>query len=61
MSKFMDYVEATIGAEELDDMMYSDEYAEFIMKNGDRPCYDGDMLTILMEEGYLFEQYLLNL
>lgn len=36
----------------------STEYADFIMANGDRPVGNGDMLTELMEEGYLFEEFL---
>ena len=46
---------------QLDDLMYSPEYAEYIMKHGDRPCYNGDMLLDLQEEGYLFEEFIAQL
>ena len=42
---------------ELDELMYSSEYADFIMANGDRPCCNGDMLTELMGEGYLWDEF----
>lgn len=45
----------------LDDLMYSEEYAEYIMKHGDpetHPICDGDMLTVAQEEGYLFNEFL---
>lgn len=44
---------------DLDDLMYSPEYAEFIMERagGDRPIYNGDMLTQLQEEGYMFDEF----
>lgn len=43
-----------------DDLQYSTEYAEFIMENcgGDRIICNGDTLTIAMEDGYLFEEFL---
>jgi hypothetical protein len=46
---------------DIDDLQYSDEYAEYIMNNasGDgRFVCNGDMLLDLMEDGYLFEQFL---
>lgn len=43
---------------DLDDLMYSPEYAEFLMERSDRPCYNGDMLTQLQEEGYMFEEFI---
>lgn len=46
---------------QLDDMMYSSEYAEYIMNYGDRSCYNGDMLTELQEEGYLFNEFIAQL
>ena len=46
---------------QLDDLMYSPEYAEYIMENGNRPCYNGNMLTELQEEGYLFEEFITQL
>jgi hypothetical protein len=44
-----------------EDLSYSNEYAEYIMTNGDRLCCNGDMLTELMEELYLFEEFLSSL
>lgn len=46
-----------------EDLCYSIEYAQYIMNNcgGDRLICDGDMLTIAMEELYLFEQFLEHL
>lgn len=45
-------------ANEIEMMMESVEYAEFLMANCDRPICNGDMLTELMEEGYMFEEFL---
>lgn len=44
----------------IDELMYSDEYADFIMSNGDgtRLICNGDMLIEAMESGYLFEEFL---
>ena len=45
----------------LDDLQYSEAYAEFIMSNGDpseRIICNGDTLTEAMEDGYLFEDFL---
>lgn len=43
-----------------DDLMYSEEYAEFIMENskGDRVICNGSTLLDAMEDGYLFEEFL---
>ena len=45
----------------LDDLMYSSEYAEYIMENAD-PEYcivcNGNMLLEKQEEGYLFKEFL---
>ena len=43
-----------------DDLMYSEEYAEFIMENGkgDRVICNGNLLLEAMESGYLFEDFL---
>lgn len=46
---------------QLEDLTYSTEYAEYIMEHGDRPCCNGDMLLALMEEGYLFEEFVSQL
>ena len=43
-----------------DDLMYSEEYANFIMEmsKGDRVICNGDSLLDAMEGGYLFEEFL---
>lgn len=45
---------------EVDDLMHSNEYGEFIMDNcaGDRMICNGDTLLDAMEEGYLFDEFL---
>lgn len=47
--------------EQLDDLLYSAEYAEYIMEHGDQPCYNGDMLIGLMEDGYLWSEFIESL
>ena len=44
----------------IDDLQYSDEYAQFIMNNcyGERTICNGDTLLAAMEDGYLFEEFL---
>ena len=45
---------------EMEDMQYSDEYAQYIMANGDaahRMICNGSMLLESMEQGYLFEEF----
>ena len=46
--------------DQLDDLQYSDEYAEYIMDNchGERIICNGNMLTSAMEDGYLFAEFL---
>lgn len=46
---------------ELDDLQFSEEYAEFIMENGDRMICDGDTLLEAQEDGYLFPEFLESL
>jgi hypothetical protein len=48
---------------DLEDLQYSDEYAEFIMENGkgDRLIHNGNSLTEAMEEGYLWEDFLISI
>lgn len=43
-----------------DELQYSEEYAEYIIKhnNGQRIICNGDTLTCAMEDGYLFDDYL---
>lgn len=44
---------------DLDDLQYSDEYGEYILTHNDERCIaNGDMLLVLMEEGFLFEEFL---
>lgn len=44
----------------ISELQYSDEYAEFIMRNcdGTRVICNGDTLLDAMEDGYLFEDFL---
>lgn len=44
----------------LDDLKYSDEYAQYIMNNcsGERVICNGDTLLEAMEQGYLFDEFL---
>lgn len=42
---------------DLDDLMYSPEYADFLMEHCDRQCGSGDQLLELMEEGYMFDEF----
>ena len=48
-------------SQEIDELAYSDEYMEYIMKNGDRVCCNGDRLIELAEDGYLFEEFLASI
>ena len=47
-------------SDQLDDLQYSEEYAEYIMNNchGERVICNGDTLTQAMEDGYLWEAFL---
>jgi len=50
-----------VSAERLEDLAYSDEYAEYIMQNGDPEGFvvcNGDGLLDAMESGYLFNEFL---
>lgn len=45
----------------LDDLMFSQEYAEYIMEHGDferYPICNGDTLLEAQEDGYLFQEFL---
>ena len=48
---------------ELDDLNYSEEYADYIMENcgGDRIICNGDTLLQAQEDGYLFNEFLESL
>lgn len=43
---------------DIDDLIYSEDYAEYIMTNGDYLCCDDDALITLQEEGYMLEEFL---
>lgn len=47
-------------AEELDDLIYSSEYAEYIMEHskGDRVICNGDTLIAAQEDLYLWNDFL---
>ena len=50
-----------VSAERLEDFAYSDEYAEYVMRNGDPEDFvvcNGDGLLEAMEAGYLFKEFL---
>lgn len=45
----------------IEDLLYSDEYAEYIMANGDNTevvVCNGDTLILAMESEYLFDDFL---
>lgn len=47
---------------ELSDLQYSIEYGEYIMANPGENCIaNGDMLLDLMEDGYLFDDFLVSI
>ena len=48
---------------ELDELNYSEEYAEYIMNNcgGERIICNGDTLLQAQEDGYLFVEFLESL
>lgn len=48
---------------ELDELQFSEEYAEYIMANasGDRMICNGDTLLEAQEDGYLFIEFLESL
>ena len=47
----------------IDDLQYSDEYAQYIMNNydGSRTIVNGDTLLVAMEDGYLFDEFLASM
>lgn len=46
----------------LDELHQSDAYANFIMDHpDDRPIINGDFLLEAMEDGYLFDEFLLSI
>ena len=47
-----------VTAKTIDDLVYSDEYANYLMEHSDRPICNGDMLLDQMEEGYMFSEFL---
>jgi hypothetical protein len=52
----------SLSNKELDRLSESDEYANFIMANcnRDRVIYNGDSLLCAMEDGYLFDEFLVD-
>jgi hypothetical protein len=52
-----------ITPKQLDQLSYSEEYAEYIMQHcvGDRIICNGDTLTVAMEQQYLFDEFLESL
>jgi hypothetical protein len=50
----------TTSKQSLDDLMYSSEYADYIMAHcaGERIICNGDTLTEAMEDGYLWKEFL---
>lgn len=50
-----------VNNQDIEDLMYSDEYMEYIMKHGDRVCCNGDMLLDLAEDGYMFDEFVKSL
>ena len=53
-------VRDSLSNREIDSLGESDEYAEFIMANGDRLICNGNMLLEAMEDGYLFDEFLVK-
>lgn len=47
----------------LDELSYSDQYAEYIMEynKGDRVICNGDTLLDAMEDGYLWDDFLISI
>jgi hypothetical protein len=54
-------IEATLS--QMEDMQYSDAYAQYIMDNcaGERVICNGDTLLEAMEDGHLFEEFAASL
>lgn len=53
----------TFTEEQLDELSYSEQYADYIMEHsqGDRMICNGDTLLQAMEDGYLFEDFVESL
>lgn len=47
--------------DDLFELQGSAEYSSYIIAHGDRPVGNGDMLLELMEEGYMFEEFLASI
>jgi hypothetical protein len=60
ISQTADLIRETLTNNEIDALGECEAYANFIMVNGDRPICDGDMLTEAMEDGYLFDEFLVE-
>jgi hypothetical protein len=57
-----DLIRETLTGKAIDDLGDSSEYADFIIENADsdRPITNGFLLTEAMEEGYLFDEFLVE-
>lgn len=53
----------TVALNELDDLSYSAQYADYIMAHsaGDRVICNSDTLLEAMEDGYLFDEFLVSI
>ena len=54
----------TLTLSQLEELQYSDDYAEFIMKHGnnsERSICNGDKLLLAQEDGYMFEEFVTSL
>ena len=53
-------VRESLSNKEIDRLSDSEEYVDFIMENckGDRLICNGDMLLAAVEDGYLFDEFL---
>jgi len=55
-------IRESLSNKELDRLGDSEEYVQFIMENctGDRPISNGDALLCAVEDGYLFDEFLID-
>ena len=62
ISQTADLIRETLSGKAIDDLGDSSEYADFIIENckGDRVITNGFLLTEAMEEGYLFDEFLVE-
>lgn len=57
-----DLIRDSLSNKEIDRLGDSEEYANYIMANGcaDRVICDGDSLLCAVEDGYLFDEFLID-